>query len=339
MREVHPEIQHETEAHQEYNLRPQTLDQYVGQSKIKAKLEIYIQACQQRGEAMDHALFSGPPGLGKTTLANIIASELGVSLRSTSAPVIEKAGDLAAILTALEPKDVLFVDEIHRLNRTVEEILYQAMEDYRLDILIGQGPSAKTVKIDIAPFTLVGATTRTGLLTSPLRDRFGVVERLEFYSTQELATIVSRSAQILGITIEDKAANEIARRSRGTPRIANRLLKRIRDFAQVKSDGNINFAISQEALTLLEVDQEGFDPMDRKILTTIIHNFDGGPVGLDTLASTISEERHTLEEVYEPFLLQKGFLTRTPRGRMVTSKAYDHLKLTGRTPPPAQPLL
>lgn len=325
-REISPETTN-TEAVEEITLRPRTLKEYVGQTKIKEKLEIFIQACKGRGEAMDHALFCGPPGLGKTTLANIIASELGVNLRSTSAPVIEKAGDLAAILTALEPKDVLFIDEIHRLNRTVEEILYQAMEDYRLDIIIGAGPSAKTVKIDIAPFTLVGATTRTGLLTSPLRDRFGVVERLEFYNDQELAQIVTRSAKILDTTIDSNASVELARRSRGTPRIANRLLKRTRDYAQVKGNGSIDMSASQNALTMLEVDNEGFDAMDRKILRTIIETFDGGPVGLDTLASSISEERHTLEEVYEPYLLQRGFLIRTPRGRVATSRAFDHLKI------------
>ncbi|MCB1198410.1 MAG: Holliday junction branch migration DNA helicase RuvB [Deltaproteobacteria bacterium] len=325
IREVTPELQ-EDDLMEERSLRPQSLSDYIGQSKIKEKLHIFIQACKQRHEAMDHALFCGPPGLGKTTLANIIASELGVNLRSTSAPVIEKAGDLAAILTSLEPFDVLFIDEIHRLNRTVEEILYQAMEDYRLDIIIGQGPSAKTVKIDISPFTLVGATTRTGLLTSPLRDRFGVVERLEFYNDNELAEIVRRSAKILATPVAPDAATELARRSRGTPRIANRLLKRTRDYAQVKGTGHIDLDASKKALSLLEVDKEGFDAMDRKILTTIIETFEGGPVGLDTLASSISEERHTLEEVYEPYLLQKGFLIRTPRGRVATSRAFDHMK-------------
>ncbi|MEZ4704547.1 MAG: Holliday junction branch migration DNA helicase RuvB [Bdellovibrionota bacterium] len=311
----------------EVSLRPQRLTDYVGQEKIKRKLEVFIQASKQREEAMDHSLFCGPPGLGKTTLANIIAHELGVQIKSTSGPVIEKAGDLAAILTSLEPKDVLFIDEIHRLNRSVEEILYQAMEDCKLDILIGQGPSARSIKIDLAPFTLVGATTRTGLLTSPLRDRFGVIERLEFYEHKELVKIVVRSAHILRISIDEQAAYEIARRSRGTPRIANRLLKRTRDYAQVKGNGHIDLVSAQSALTMMEVDHEGFDSMDRRILQTLIEKFEGGPVGLDTLASSLSEESHTLEEVYEPFLLQGGFLIRTPRGRVATAKAFDHLKL------------
>ncbi|MCC7459744.1 MAG: Holliday junction branch migration DNA helicase RuvB [Proteobacteria bacterium] len=321
------------ETMQELSLRPKKLSEYIGQHKIKDKIRIFIDAAKQRGEAMDHLLFCGPPGLGKTTLAGIIANELGVQFKSTSAPVIEKAGDLAAILTSLEPKDVLFIDEIHRLQRSVEEILYQAMEDYRLDIMIGQGPAARTVKIDIAPFTLVGATTRTGLLTSPLRDRFGVVERLDFYQTQDLTNIVSRSAKILNIDIEEKASTEIAKRSRGTPRIANRLLKRTRDFAQVKGNGCIDLKNSRDALELLEIDGEGFDSMDRKILMTIIEKFEGGPVGLDTLCSSLSEESHTLEEVYEPYLLQQGFIQRTPRGRVATAKAYDHLAIKGRKIP------
>ena len=317
----------------ELSLRPKKLSEYIGQNKIKDKIRIFIDAAKKRGEAMDHLVFCGPPGLGKTTLAGIIANELGVQFKSTSAPVIEKAGDLAAILTSLEPKDVLFIDEIHRLQRSVEEILYQAMEDYRMDILIGQGPAARTVKIDIAPFTLVGATTRTGLLTSPLRDRFGVVERLDFYQTQALTNIVSRSAKILGISIEELASTEIAKRSRGTPRIANRLLKRTRDYAQVKGNGDIDLNNSRRALELLEVDGEGFDSMDRKILLTIIEKFEGGPVGLDTLCSSLSEESHTLEEVYEPYLLQQGFIQRTPRGRIATAKAYDHLAIKGRKQP------
>lgn len=321
------ELQSPEEFQQEISLRPKKLADYVGQTKIKTKIGIFIDAAKKRGEAMDHILFCGPPGLGKTTLAGIIANELGVQFKATSAPVIEKTGDLAAILTSLEPKDVLFIDEIHRLQRSVEEILYQAMEDYRLDILIGQGPAARTVKIDLAPFTLVGATTRTGLLTSPLRDRFGVVERLDFYQTDELTKIISRSAKILGISIEEMAAVEIAKRSRGTPRISNRLLKRTRDFAQVKGNGKIDLEASRLALEMLEVDVEGCDSMDRKILLTIIEKFEGGPVGLDTLSSSISEESHTLEEVYEPFLLQRGYIQRTPRGRVVTTKAYEHLNI------------
>ncbi len=311
----------------EVTLRPKRLDEYIGQSKLVEKLRIYIEATCQRKEAMDHILFCGPPGLGKTTLANIISNELGVHLKSTSGPVIEKTGDLAAILTNLEPRDVLFIDEIHRMNRVVEEMLYQAMEDFRLDILIGQGPAARTVKLELSPFTLVGATTRTGLLTSPLRDRFGVVERLEFYEPPELVKIILRSARILSMKIEDRAASEIAQRSRGTPRIANRLLKRVRDYAQVKRNGVIDSKSANEALEMLEVDKEGFDSMDRKILLTIIEKFGGGPVGLDTLSSSISEERDTLEEVYEPFLLQRGFISRTPRGRVATPLAYEHLNV------------
>lgn len=324
---VSTEVVSTEEVVQELSLRPKKLSEYIGQDKIKDKIRIFIDAAKKRGEAMDHLLFCGPPGLGKTTLAGIIANELGVQFKSTSAPVIEKAGDLAAILTSLEPKDVLFIDEIHRLQRSVEEILYQAMEDYRMDILIGQGPAARTVKIDIAPFTLVGATTRTGLLTSPLRDRFGVVERLDFYRTEDLTNIVSRSAKILNIPIEEKASIEVAKRSRGTPRIANRLLKRTRDYSQVKGNGSIDLTCARNALELLEVDGEGFDSMDRKILRTIIEKFEGGPVGLDTLCSSLSEESHTLEEVYEPYLLQQGYIQRTPRGRIATSKAYDHLEI------------
>ena len=311
----------------ELTLRPSHLKEYIGQKKVVDKLRIFIEAAKKRNEAMDHTLFCGPPGLGKTTLAHIISRELGVNIRATSGPVIERAGDLAAVLTNLEPRDVLFIDEIHRLHRVVEEVLYQAMEDFRLDILIGQGPGARTVKIDLVPFTLVGATTRTGLLTSPLRDRFGVVERLDFYDASELLQIVRRSARILSIVTDDDASEEIARRARGTPRIANRLLKRVRDYAQVRANGKITMDAAQKGLEMLEVDQEGFDSMDRRILRTIIEKFDGGPVGLDTLSSSISEESDTLEEVYEPFLLQRGFLHRTPRGRVATRLAYQHLQL------------
>lgn len=319
------------EENEEISLRPKSLKEYVGQKKVAEKVSIFIEAAKKRNEAMDHTLFCGPPGLGKTTLAHIIANELGVGFKSTSGPAIEKAGDLAAILTNLEKKDVLFIDEIHRLSRTIEEMLYQAMEDYQLDIIIGQGPSAQTVKIDLAPFTLVGATTRTGLLTSPLRDRFGVVERLEFYDNEDLSKIIRRSSQLLGVGVEHEASNEIARRSRGTPRIANRLLKRVRDYAQVRANGNMGLETAKKALVMLEVDEMGFDAMDRKILEAIIEKFDGGPVGLDTLSSSISEESHTLEEVYEPFLLQRGFLHRTPRGRVATTLAYEHLKIKIKT--------
>ncbi|MFH1262876.1 MAG: Holliday junction branch migration DNA helicase RuvB [Pseudomonadota bacterium] len=314
----------------ELTLRPRHLTEYVGQTKIVEKLKIFIQAAKNRSEAMDHTLFCGPPGLGKTTLAYIIANELGVGMKSTSGPVIEKAGDLAAILTNLEPRDVIFVDEIHRMNRVVEEMLYQAMEDFRLDILIGQGPAARTVKIDLNPFTLVGATTRTGLLTSPLRDRFGVTERLDFYEPTDLVKIILRSARILSVKIDPGAAEEIARRARGTPRVANRLLKRTRDFAQVKGKGIIDLEAARAGLDLLEVDREGFDSMDRKILLTIIEKFAGGPVGLDTIASAISEESDTIEEVYEPFLLQRGFISRTPRGRVATLLAYQHLNIAAK---------
>jgi Holliday junction DNA helicase RuvB len=308
------------------SLRPRTLSEYIGQNKAKDNLQIFIDAARQRREALDHVLFYGPPGLGKTTLANIIAAEMGVNIKSTSGPVIEKPGDLAAVLTNLEAGDVLFIDEIHRLSPVVEEILYPAMEDYQLDIMIGQGPSARTIKLDIPRFTLVGATTRAGLLSSPLRDRFGVISRLEFYQHEELAVIVHRSAGILGIPVDEAGALEIARRSRGTPRIANRLLRRVRDFAQVKGDGGIDRALADMALTRLEVDDCGFDHMDRLLLLTIIDKFAGGPVGLETLAAAIGEEKDTIEDVIEPFLIQQGYLNRTPRGRTVTPEAYRHFQ-------------
>jgi len=308
----------------ETTLRPRALSDYVGQEKAKGNLRVFIDAARGRRESLDHVLLYGPPGLGKTTLSNIIAAEMGVNLKSTSGPVIERPGDLAAILTNLEPHDVLFIDEIHRLSHVVEEILYPAMEDFQLDILIGQGPSARTVKLDLPRFTLVGATTRAGLLSSPLRDRFGVIARLEFYTDAELSTIVTRSARILGIHIELEGARELACRSRGTPRIANRLLRRVRDFAQVKADGSITRNVVQDALDLLEIDGMGFDQVDRLIMLTIIDKFDGGPVGLDTLAAAICEESDTIEDVYEPFLIQQGLLNRTPRGRMATKAAYLH---------------
>ncbi len=313
------------------SLRPKVLDEYVGQTKIKENLKVFIGAARGRGESLDHVLFYGPPGLGKTTLAHIIAAEMGVNIKSTSGPVIEKPGDLAAVLTNLEPGDVLFIDEIHRLSPVVEEILYPAMEDYQLDIMIGQGPSARTIKLEIPRFTLVGATTRAGLLSSPLRDRFGVLSRLEFYNHDELATIVRRSAGILRVAIDQDGANEIARRSRGTPRIANRLLRRVRDFADMDGDGAISTKIADQALLRLEVDRKGFDHMDRLLLETIIDKFGGGPVGLDTLAAAIGEEKGTIEDVIEPFLLQQGFINRTPRGRVATHQAYTHL---GKTPGP-----
>ena len=311
------------------SLRPKVLTEYVGQSKVKENLKVFISAAKGRGESLDHVLFYGPPGLGKTTLAYIIAAEMGVNIKSTSGPVIEKPGDLAAVLTNLEPGDVLFIDEIHRLSPVVEEILYPAMEDYQLDIMIGQGPSARTIKLDIPRFTLVGATTRAGLLSSPLRDRFGVLSRLEFYTHDELSTIVTRSAGILGVQIDASGAAEIARRSRGTPRIANRLLRRVRDFAEVDGDGTISLKMADQALGRLEVDKQGFDQMDRLLLETIIDKFSGGPVGLDTLAAAIGEEKDTIEDVIEPYLLQQGFINRTPRGRVATHLAYSHL---GRTP-------
>ncbi len=306
------------------SLRPRTLEDYVGQSKAKENLKVFIDAARSRQESLDHVLFYGPPGLGKTTLANIIASEMGVSIKSTSGPVIEKPGDLAAILTNLEEGDVLFIDEIHRLSPVVEEILYPAMEDYQLDIIIGQGPSARTIKLDLPRFTLVGATTRAGLLSSPLRDRFGVICRLEFYSAEELTTIVTRSASILKVPAQDEGCFEIARRSRGTPRIANRLLRRVRDFAQVKGDGTITLELADLSLRRLEVDRCGFDHQDNLLLLTLIDKFAGGPVGLDTLAASMGEERDTIEDVIEPFLIQQGFINRTPRGRVAMPLAYRH---------------
>lgn len=309
----------------EVTLRPRDFTDYVGQPKVTSNLKMFIEAAMQRGDALDHCLFSGPPGLGKTTLAHIVARQMGSQLHTIAAPALDKKGDLAAILSSLQPKDVLFIDEIHRLPRVIEEVLYSAMEDFSLDIIIGQGPAARTLKIDLPPFTLVGATTRTGLLTNPLRDRFGVSFRLDFYSIDDLQKIVNRSARILHVSIDEEGSREIARRSRGTPRIANRLLRRVRDFAQVKAQGHINVAVAKEGLTLLEVDPNGLDSMDRRVLSTIVHKFDGGPVGIETLSAAIGEERDTLEEVYEPFLIQEGFLQRTPRGRVATRKSFELL--------------
>ncbi|MEL4892739.1 Holliday junction branch migration DNA helicase RuvB [Xanthomonas protegens] len=311
----------------EASIRPKRLDDYLGQQPVREQLSIYIEAAKARGEAMDHVLIFGPPGLGKTTLSHVIANELGVNLRVTSGPVIEKAGDLAALLTNLQPHDVLFIDEIHRLSPVVEEVLYPAMEDFQIDIMIGEGPAARSIKIDLPPFTLIGATTRAGLLTAPLRDRFGIVQRLAFYTPDELAQIVRRSASILGIACNADGCAEIARRARGTPRIANRLLRRVRDFAQVRAGGQIDLAVAQAATQMLKVDAEGFDELDRRMLRTIIEYFDGGPVGVESLAASLSEERGTLEDVIEPYLIQQGYLIRTARGRMATNKAYLHLGL------------
>jgi Holliday junction DNA helicase RuvB len=322
---VAPEPQRREPAN-DNSLRPQRLADYIGQDQVKKSLAIFIQAALGRGEPLDHALFHGFPGLGKTTLSYIIANEMGAGIKVTSGPVIEKQGDLAAILTSLQEGDVLFIDEIHRLNHAVEEVLYPAMEDFQLDLIIGQGPGARSVKMDLPRFTLVGATTRTGLLTPPLRDRFGVVLRLEFYSPEELVTIVQRSAKILGMTIDHSGALELGRRSRGTPRIANRLLRRVRDYAEVGGHAVIDSVVANEALNLLGVDQFGLDDMDRRIMLTIIDKFEGGPIGLETLATVVCEEKNTLEDVYEPFLIQSGFLNRTPRGRMATARAYEHFK-------------
>jgi Holliday junction DNA helicase RuvB len=312
----------------EAGLRPRVLDDYIGQDRVRENLQVSIAATRQRGEALDHVLLYGPPGLGKTTLAYVIANELGVPVRGTSGPVLEKPGDLAAILTNLSEREVLFIDEIHRMPPQIEEILYPALEDYELDIVIGQGPSARSIKVPLQKFTLIGATTRAGLLTSPLRSRFGIVHRLEFYTASDLEEIVRRSARILGVAIEDAAAAEIARRSRGTPRIANRLLRRVRDYAQVRADGRITSEVASGALKLLEVDEHGFDDLDRKILRTIIDKFGGGPVGLNSIAAAISEEKDAIEDIYEPFLIQIGFLDRTPRGRMATPRAYEYFGLS-----------
>jgi len=312
---------------QDRAIRPKTLNDYIGQPHVREQMDIFIKAAQNRQEPLDHTLVFGPPGLGKTTLANIIAAEMGVQLTTTSGPVLEKAGDLAALMTNLQAGDVLFIDEIHRLSPVIEEVLYPAMEDYQLDIMIGEGPAARSIKLDLPPFTLIGATTRAGLLTSPLRDRFGIVQRLEFYNIKDLTHIVSRSADLLGVEMEEEGAIEVAKRSRGTPRIANRLLRRVRDYAEVKSDGRITKVIADAALNLLNVDQRGFDHMDRRLLLAMIEKFDGGPVGVESLAAAISEERDTIEDVLEPYLIQQGYMARTPRGRVVTQLAYEHFDM------------
>ena len=321
----------------ENSLRPRFLRDFIGQQKLKDSIKVSVEAAKQRREALDHVLLFGPPGLGKTTLAHIISNELNVNFRSTSGPAIEKRGDLAAILTNLEEHDVLFIDEIHRLHPSIEEILYPAMEDFQIDIMIGEGPGARSIKSDIPQFTLVGATTRTGLLTSPLRGRFGIVQRLDFYKLENLATIVRRSAEILEVAIDEKSTLEVARRSRGTPRVANRLLRRVRDYAQVRAGGSINYKVACQGLDLANVDRFGFDEIDRKLLLTIIEKFGGGPVGVNTISAAISEEKDAIEEIYEPYLIQIGFLNRTPRGRMVTPRAYDHFGLKPQTPSPSEP--